>query len=383
MAQCPSLIRLYEMVQVMKKTSTHNQTSDICDPHDTITSFFTVFRTLAYAFTATVLLNVWLFFDFLIDPDHFVIFAGLRLGYDVIVITAITAFILAGKPEKHYRKLGMLVYLMLIAAILPMIIITDNTFAYYLGFSTVFFGTAVIMVWPIRYLLIPMLFCLPVMFVTHFIMPHNKDEYIVGSFLILNVCFASLLASWFSNHAYEQITSLITKLNELSITDKLTGLFNRRYFDMGIDREFAFSSRFKTPISLLMVDIDHFKNYNDNYGHHAGDICLRDVANNLEKNIQRKTDFVARYGGEEFAIILTDTRQKEALRLARKIINSVRQMKIKHEHSDAAPFVTISIGVASIYATAQSRPQDLIIAADNALYKAKNNGRNRVESTAH
>jgi diguanylate cyclase (GGDEF)-like protein len=367
----------------MKATTPLNKVDEIRDPHDTITSFFTVFRTLAYVATATILVNLWMVFDGFIDQKNFITFVGLRLAYDVVVITATTIFILAGKPEKHYRKLGMAVYLMLIATILPMIIITESKFAYYLGFSTVFFGTSVIMVWPLRYLMIPMLTCLPILLGLHFMLPHSRSEYIVGTFLIFNVCFSSLLAGWFSYHAYEQINQLITKLNELSVTDKLTGLFNRRYFDMGLDREFAFSARFKTPLSMLLIDIDHFKNYNDNYGHHAGDICLKHVAEALENNLQRKTDFVARYGGEEFVIILTDTREKEAVRVANRIINTIRELKIIHEHSPAAPIVTISIGAATMTATPQDAPQELIVAADKALYMAKNNGRNRVESTPH
>ncbi len=166
-------------------------------------------------------------------------------------------------------------------------------------------------------------------------------------------------------------------LEELAFIDGLTGIANRRRFDEMLADEWRRCSRSGKPISLILMDIDHFKAYNDNYGHGGGDECLRRVALALENAVQRPGDTVARYGGEEFAYILPETDSAGAEAVAGVLLDAVRQLNEKHEFSSAAPMVTISAGVATVVPTAQQVPQTLIEAADVFLYQAKEAGRNR------
>ncbi|MTJ81828.1 MAG: diguanylate cyclase [Telmatospirillum sp.] len=167
-------------------------------------------------------------------------------------------------------------------------------------------------------------------------------------------------------------------LANLSVTDGLTGVANRRHFDDALSREFSRAARSRTPLSLIMIDVDHFKRYNDHYGHQAGDDCLRKVAALLQRSAQRVTDVAARYGGEEFAVILPGTDTPAAARLAEGIRRAVERGSIPHA---ASPFatVTISIGIASLSSAGVVGPDSLIGAADQALYRAKQAGRNQIQ----
>jgi diguanylate cyclase (GGDEF)-like protein len=135
--------------------------------------------------------------------------------------------------------------------------------------------------------------------------------------------------------------------------------------------------REKTPISIMMIDIDHFKFFNDHYGHLIGDDCLKTIASTLLKSAQRSTDIVARYGGEEFIMILPNT--AEPLPIAEKCRAAVEQLAIPHRHSPPPQIVTVSIGVSYVVPKPGIEPSELIHNADMALYKAKQQGRNRVE----
>ncbi|SUP97659.1 diguanylate cyclase [Yersinia ruckeri] len=162
-------------------------------------------------------------------------------------------------------------------------------------------------------------------------------------------------------------------------TDSLTKLPNRREFKKVLTHEFLRAKRTETPLALLMIDIDYFKNFNDHYGHISGDACLRLVARALRKSLKRGTDIVARYGGEEFAAILPDTDQAGAALVAKHILESIRLMGIKHIDSQFQK-VTISIGVSFYHPRIHStgiEQSHLLLAADKALYFSKNNGRNQ------
>jgi diguanylate cyclase (GGDEF)-like protein/PAS domain S-box-containing protein len=161
-------------------------------------------------------------------------------------------------------------------------------------------------------------------------------------------------------------------------TDSLTGLPNRRYFDGVIKTEFRRSKRSGSPLSLIMLDVDHFKKFNDCYGHLAGDECLRQIGTTLKSLVGRTTDIVARYGGEEFVAILTDTDQKGAEILAERIRIAVERLEIPHSESDIAPFVTVSLGVATVQSTRLDSPEQVVALADEAMYCAKREGRNRI-----
>jgi diguanylate cyclase (GGDEF)-like protein len=168
---------------------------------------------------------------------------------------------------------------------------------------------------------------------------------------------------------------LYEKTKELSLVDELTHLYNRRHFLKILENEFKRASRFQRPLSLLMIDVDHFKKFNDTFGHLEGDKILEDLAMVLKQNL-REIDTVARYGGEEFAVILPNTAMAEADKVGLKLNKFVKEMSDKR-HTNHQKSISVSIGVSSFPANADS-PEDLINHADIALYKAKAKGRDRV-----
>lgn len=171
-------------------------------------------------------------------------------------------------------------------------------------------------------------------------------------------------------HALHQAQS---QLARIALTDSLTGLYNRAYFDATITQEVARCSRRNLPLSLLMVDLDHFKKINDTYGHLAGDRALAAVAQVLREQ-SRISDTVCRFGGEEFAVILPETNNANAATVAERIRKKIAQLELEFP-------ITASIGVGSVKVTKQLLPDHLIAEADGALYEAKSQGRNRVQSS--
>jgi diguanylate cyclase (GGDEF)-like protein len=169
------------------------------------------------------------------------------------------------------------------------------------------------------------------------------------------------------------------RLEHLSTTDALTGLANRRAFDQCLQSEWQRSARNLQPLSLLMVDIDHFKRYNDHYGHPAGDACLRQVASILFDCAQRSGELVARYGGEEFALLLPGTNVEDASLVAQRCMDEVAKARINHAHSPVSPLLTCSIGLATVVASQDLVPESLLRSADDALYRAKSAGRSHFE----
>ena len=169
-------------------------------------------------------------------------------------------------------------------------------------------------------------------------------------------------------------------LEKLSSLDGLTGVPNRRRFDEVLVKEWQRSVRHSTAISLIMIDIDFFKFYNDTYGHQGGDECLIRVAQALEGAARRETDVVARYGGEEFGVILPETGAKGAFEVAEALRAVVEAENIAHANSKVCDHVTISVGVATWLPEKGSLSEHLLAAADEALYKSKEDGRNRVTS---
>ena len=179
--------------------------------------------------------------------------------------------------------------------------------------------------------------------------------------------------------AYEELKISNAKLEDLSVHDSTTGISNRRKFDQTIIIEWNYSTRMRSNLSLIMVDIDFFKQYNDNYGHPKGDECLRKIATILDSAVTRKTDLVARYGGEEFVILLHDTNSEEATKIAERCRRLVSESNITHNYSKVADHITVSLGVSTITPSPEVEPAMLVKTADTLLYKAKDNGRNRVE----
>jgi diguanylate cyclase (GGDEF)-like protein len=171
-------------------------------------------------------------------------------------------------------------------------------------------------------------------------------------------------------------------LVELAELDGLTAIANRRRFDRELTRHWTQCAREQRPIALLLADIDCFKAYNDLYGHQAGDEALKAVAKVLAGSVRRPVDTVARYGGEEFAMILPETTRDGALHVAERFLEEVRALGIPHAHSSAVPVLTVSVGVGHVVPAPRRSPAGLIQLADQALYAAKDAGRNQVRLLA-
>jgi diguanylate cyclase (GGDEF)-like protein len=167
------------------------------------------------------------------------------------------------------------------------------------------------------------------------------------------------------------------QLAELAATDSLTGLANRRRFDEMLAYEFSRHARSGTELSIILLDIDHFKAYNDTYGHICGDDCLREVARAIGGSVVRHTDLVARYGGEEFILLLPETNLQSANMLAEKIQKSINDLALPHSHSAVADHITASLGIVSSRCVPGGSATDIVTQADQQLYAAKASGRNR------
>jgi diguanylate cyclase (GGDEF)-like protein/PAS domain S-box-containing protein len=178
--------------------------------------------------------------------------------------------------------------------------------------------------------------------------------------------------------ALAELAEKNAQLSYLSSHDELTGLYNRRYFDLQLDREWRRAARHGEDLALILIDIDHFKDYNDHYGHQAGDLCLRQIAQLLAAGLKRPGDFIARYGGEEFVAVLPDTSPAGACRIAEAMRQAVQAAHYPHARSPVAGCVTISLGIGAVRPSAAQSPAPLVAAADRALYAAKQGGRNRV-----
>lgn len=178
--------------------------------------------------------------------------------------------------------------------------------------------------------------------------------------------------------AREELLLANKQLEKLVRTDGLTSIANRRYFDEVLEKEFHRALRQKYPISLLMFDVDHFKKYNDHYGHSDGDKCLIKIALATDGLFRRSGELVARYGGEEFVVIMPNTDADSAIKDAEKLVEKIMSLRINHEASPTAEFVSVSIGVSTMVPSCENTLKRLLLSADEALYRAKENGRNQV-----
>ncbi|MFT7008859.1 MAG: diguanylate cyclase (GGDEF)-like protein [Colwellia sp.] len=174
--------------------------------------------------------------------------------------------------------------------------------------------------------------------------------------------------------ALQELEEANRELEQKNTLDELTGLFNRRYYDQKIIAEYRRSKRNLTPLSLIIIDIDHFKTVNDSYGHLAGDQCLVWLSNHLKESLKRSTDMAFRYGGEEFCIILPDTDENGAIALAEALRKIIEHRVCTHKSIEIS--LTISSGVFTYIQQDNIKPEQIFTRADKALYEAKNNGRN-------
>jgi diguanylate cyclase (GGDEF)-like protein len=180
---------------------------------------------------------------------------------------------------------------------------------------------------------------------------------------------------------YRRLSETHKRLVETSARDGLTGVFNRAYFDDRFPRDFSFASDSDQPLCVLLIDVDHFKQYNDTFGHLAGDDCLRRVARTLSTTLRRQSDYVARYGGEEFVVVLPACKATAGLGVAQSLRSAIETLGIPSASSNGAP-VTVSIGLACSLPTSPDSAPALLNLADAALYRAKERGRNRVVDAA-
>ena len=227
-----------------------------------------------------------------------------------------------------------------------------------------------------------------------------SSQYCIGTFMFdmppSEILFTATLLAFINlvgiigcyQYEYSRRRSFLESrlLGQLAERDGLTGLYNRRSFDEYIDRIWRQSRREQAMLTLIFIDIDHFKAFNDYYGHQAGDDALKEVANVISQKAQRPLDFAARFGGEEFSLVLYGTDAEFARKQSEQLRETVRALKIQHSKSDTDQYLTVSIGVALIMPGSERSMSGAIQMADEALYQAKEEGRNRViikESDAH
>ena len=223
---------------------------------------------------------------------------------------------------------------------------------------------------------------------------HNRDEGLWGMLIAYNVKETRKWQDWevnFLQRLTTQVTIAIAqsqlccqlqtanqRLQQLAILDGLTGIANRRYFDLILHKEWQRLAREKKPLSLILCDIDYFKAYNDCYGHQQGDRCLQQIAQILQQSTKRPADLAARYGGEEFALVLPNTDAPGALFLAHQIVRQLARLKLPHQKSGVSQVVTLSMGIATKIPYSSESSSSIIEAADNLLYRAKREGRNQL-----
>ena len=218
---------------------------------------------------------------------------------------------------------------------------------------------------------------------------HWKGEFINkkpdGSLIIVESDIAAIKNSEGKISHYVNIFHDVTQrkyyeemLELRSRTDPLTGLYNRRAFDEALELQWRVCLRHGFFMTLMMIDVDYFKNYNDTYGHQAGDDCLIKISEVLKNNVRRADDIIARYGGEEFIIVLTQTGPESIQKVAELILNSVESLRINHSASAASRYVTISMGIGMVIPWSDYSVTRLMDTADHALYQAKKSGRNRM-----
>ncbi len=303
--------------------------------------------------------------------------------------------IMKSKTERQIQILFTVTLIIAGLVIIAMIFFLDDpTQRYYAGLTIVMLYAYIAVGLRFRYTLFIGLSLLLIYLVLAFLIKKPDESFFISNFffLIFFNLIGMISSFWYEKSQRKMfiLSSLVElergefekankKLKELSVTDHLTKLPNRRYFQEFIEREWKRAIRYKEHISAIMVDIDFFKRYNDALGHQRGDMVLRKVANALKSITRRAGDLVARFGGEEFIIILGRTREESAIKIAEKIRKSVEELKIKHPDSNISEYITVSLGVASVIPIKETSCEKLIKAADEALYKAKERGRNRVE----
>ena len=352
-------------------------------------------RYLILGLVAVVLYNVFCFSDMIVLRDIYTVAWFIRLAMVTPLMFIIFLLIYLRKLERLTDPMIGLLMIIICFSILVMLLLSKdpNEIHYHTGvIIIIIFGNIVV---GLRF--ITALVCSAIVLVLYSallpIATTMPPEAIINHSLVLSTAIVMSLIGNYQMEAELRRVFLVSLLNrvdsikleqsnrileQLSISDPLTGLYNRRYFDSALEREWRASQRSGKPLSLLYIDIDHFKSYNDTYGHKTGDTCLVRVAETIRSAARRPYDVCARYGGEEFVSLLPGTDVEQALGIAERIRTEVEGMCIANYRSDAAPNLTVSIGLAGGMTQLIPGPYSLIDAADNAMYRAKREGRNRV-----
>lgn len=345
---------------------------------------------------AIFIYNLFLFTDKEVLPDIYLTAWKIRLG---IVTPAIMIVLILIRRRAFIRMLDFFVDSMILLTAGSIIVIlalshNPNVVHYHTGIILiVMFGSIVVRFrfWH-AFCTSWLTFLLYVLTVSH--IAAMPALVIVNSSIVL---FSAIIISLIANYQMEydlrqnylrnllreietiRLEKAKEELEHLSSSDALTGLTNRRHFEAFLNTEWRMGARNRTPLSLLFLDVDDFKKYNDNYGHQAGDICLQRIAAVIKSCVHRSHDLCSRYGGEEFVVLLPDTSQESAIRIAENIRTSIERENLPHAYSRAASHVTLSIGIATVTPQKRVNQNLLVEMADRALYGAKALGRNRIQ----
>jgi diguanylate cyclase (GGDEF)-like protein len=306
---------------------------------------------------------------------------GLNLIRVALVIPAIVCALYVTYSSLYARAFSPMVQVL--APIFGISVVTESLLAAQFGVSVF---TAVILTVIAVYLMVGMLFFAAlrsalIVFAAYAIgaslmtLPHEQTVYNIVVLFCTNVVGATVCYALEKVHRTNYLEARL--LTEMACRDGLTGIYNRRMLDEHLEKVWQQAGRERVSVALLLVDIDHFKAYNDYYGHQAGDECLKHVAKTLAFCARRPLDFTARYGGEEFSIVLYNARRDYVEEVARRIQSSMERLALRHPASPISQHLTVSIGAACVMPTPERTQYGFIQLADEALYDAKGAGRNR------
>lgn len=344
---------------------------------------------------AIFLFDLFMIADYIMLPDVYLVAWGVRLGLATPVMMLVMLLARLRVFRRYIAYILTVLFFLGGASLLSLMVISNSPHVqhYYGGVILVILFAAIVIRLPfwhtftlcwslfVLYLItLPMLMPMagPVMLNIGFILFGTNFLVLLGNYRIEQELRREYLRSLKMRIDAEKMDKLNSQLEALAISDPLTGLFNRRHFDAHFGSEWRIAVREHFPVSLIFIDIDFFKRYNDNYGHQAGDQCLMKIAMAITENVHRPGDACARYGGEEFLVLLANTNMGQAIYVARKIQDYIHGLRIPHDDSEVADIVTVSMGVAQMTPTLDDTSDELLKRADRALYRAKKEGRGRI-----
>ncbi len=345
----------------------------------------------------TICLNVALFFSDIVFYNHFEVVKSTYLP----LVAGIAFIILSPRLDiikKYFYHCMAPVSIFILHIIIKLSIIYSGDYAdfvvYHLMTAIILMAFGLRFVLPLFVIILVSAAIISIVYADyrHIDIIYEKfiNYYIVYSMVVVALAAISewheriaFLQSLLLTHQTEELKYLNEELDHIAHEDALTGIANRRSFDDVSRKEWDRGLRDQQPLTLLLLDVDCFKKYNDFYGHGAGDLCLHRIGQALKASIMRTSDVVARYGGEEFVILLPNTQATGGIKVAERVSHFIDGLAIPHDYSDAAAYVTVSIGITTITANHSQSMNDLLKQADIALYQAKANGRHQYVVYSH